>query len=60
MIGLPVFLHIRAGGTAGQATFHYLSEVLAIGGGPTWLSASKFDTHLQEGTESWPGKLQAC
>lgn len=38
-------------------TFDHLSAVLAIGGGPSRLVASKRDVYLQEGQEGRPGNL---
>lgn len=41
-------------------TFHHLSAVLPIRGGPSQLAASKCDAHLQEVRDGGSGKLQAC
>lgn len=48
-----------AGRITCQTTFHDLAAVLAKPGSPSWLRASRYDAHLQEGPEKEFRKLQA-
>lgn len=54
----PCRSNVGAVGNAHQAAFYHLSVVLAIGGSPRWLAASKCDFHLQKCWKEEPGNYK--